>query len=78
LTQLNNLHSNYPAGANDGKISSIYNATSGWGENHGFDSFGNLVSKVPTPGSPPALSQAVDPATNRLGPPTPMAIHRVH
>src|SRR5207253_8941806 len=41
-------------------------AGSGWAENYGYDSFGNLVSKTPTAGSPPQLSIAVDPATNRI------------
>jgi RHS repeat-associated protein len=41
-------------------------AGSGWAENYGYDGFGNLVSKTPTAGSPPTLSIAVDPATNRI------------
>ena len=87
---------NYPAGANNGKISSMYNAISGetityaydslnrlatasdcalpsgctqqqlqWGEQYGFDSFGNLLSKTPTAGSGPSLSQAVN-AANQI------------
>ena len=84
LTNLNGITYNYPAGSNNGKISSqvvsgetiTYQydslnrlasaAGSGWAENYGYDSFGNLVSKTPTAGSPPQLSIAVDPATNRI------------
>ena len=39
---------------------------SGWGSTYGYDGFGNLTSKTPTAGSPPTLSIAVDPATNRV------------
>jgi RHS repeat-associated protein len=36
-----------------------------WSETYGFDAFGNLLSKTPTGGAP-ALSQTVDPTTNRI------------
>src|SRR6266700_4522963 len=36
-----------------------------WSETYGFDGFANLVSKTPTGGAP-ALSIAVDPATNHI------------
>jgi len=39
---------------------------SGWASTYGYDGFGNLTSKTPTAGSPPTLSVAVDPATNRI------------
>ncbi len=39
---------------------------SGWGEQYGFDSFGNLLSKTVTAGSGPSLSQAVNPANNQI------------
>jgi RHS repeat-associated protein len=81
-----NLTYYYPTGANNGKISSTYEALSGetisytydslnrmitaagngWGETYGYDSFGNLTAKTPTAGSPPSLSQAPNPANNRL------------
>src|SRR5579863_3640631 len=77
---------NYPSGANNGKLSSMYNAVvgetitytydslnrlltangSGWGEQYGFDGFGNLLSKTVTAGSGPSLSQAVSAATNQI------------
>src|SRR5580704_9762014 len=81
-----NLTYTYPTGTNNGKVSSIYNATSGetvtyaydslnrllsasssagWGQQYGFDSFGNLLSKTVT-GSGPSLSQAVNPANNQI------------
>ncbi len=41
-------------------------AGSGWGENYGYDSFGNLLSKTPTAGSPPTLSIAVNTANNQV------------
>jgi len=41
-------------------------AGSGWGENYGYDSFGNLLSKTPTSGSPPTLSIAVNTANNQV------------
>ena len=91
LTNINvgsfeNLTYNYPAGSNNGKISSMYNAISGetvtytydslnrlltangsgWGQQYGFDSFGNLLSKTVTAGSGPSLSQAVNPANNQI------------
>jgi len=88
-----NLTYNYPTGANDGKISSMYNAISGetitytydslnrlatasdsiegtlqWTEGHGFDSFGNLLSKNLTAGSgAPNASWVVNTATNQTG-----------
>jgi RHS repeat-associated protein len=37
-----------------------------WGDTYGFDSFGNLLSKTPTAGSAPTLSQAVNPANNQI------------
>jgi RHS repeat-associated protein len=40
---------------------------SGWGEQYGFDGFGNLLSKtVVTSGSGPSLSQTVNPASNQI------------
>ena len=81
-----NLTYNYPTGTNNGKVSSMYNATSGetvtyaydslnrllsasssagWGQQYGFDSFGNLLSKTVT-GSGPSLSQAVNAANNQI------------
>ncbi len=39
---------------------------SGWGQQYGFDSFGNLLSKTVTAGSGPSLSQAVNPANNQI------------
>ena len=39
---------------------------SGWGEQYGFDGFGNLLSKTVTAGSGPSLSQAVNPANNQI------------
>ena len=41
-------------------------AGSGWGENYGYDAFGNLLSKTPTAGSPPTLSIAVNTANNQV------------
>ncbi len=75
---IKNLTYNYPAGTNNGKISSMYNAVSGetvtytydslnrlltangsgWGQQYGFDAFGNLLSKTVTSGSGPSLSQS--------------------
>jgi RHS repeat-associated protein len=94
LNQLTNLYNsggvnltyNYPAGANNGKVSSTYNAISvetviytydslnrlftangsGWGQQYGFDSFGNLQSKTITAGSGPSLSMSVNPANNQI------------
>src|SRR5271166_2652869 len=40
---------------------------SGWGEQYGFDPFGNLTSKTVTAGSGPSLSVTVNPANNRAG-----------
>jgi RHS repeat-associated protein len=37
-----------------------------WGDTYGFDSFGNLLSKTPTAGSAPTLSQAANPANNQI------------
>jgi len=39
---------------------------SGWGQQYGFDSFGNLLSKTVTAGSGPSLSQAVNPTNNQI------------
>ena len=39
---------------------------SGWAETYGYDGFGNLLSKTPTAGTPPSLSQAVNPANNQI------------
>ena len=81
-----NLTYNYPSGANNGKLSSMYNAVSGetvtytydslnrlltangsgWGEQYGFDGFGNLLSKTVTAGSGPSLSQSVNTANNQI------------
>jgi RHS repeat-associated protein len=87
---MENLTYNYPAGANNGKIGSMYNAVSGetvtytydslnrlltasgtggssaWGQQYGFDAFGNLLSKTITTGSGPSLSQAVSTTTNQI------------
>ena len=78
---------NYPTGANNGKLSSMYdpvsgetvtytydslnrlltaNGTTGWGQQYGFDAFGNLLSKTVTSGSGPSLSQAVNTANNQI------------
>ena len=40
--------------------------TTTWGQQYGFDPFGNLLSKTVTAGSGPSLSQAVDQTTNRI------------
>ncbi len=65
-----NLTYNYPSGSNNGKISSMYNAVtasgSGWGQQYGFDSFGNLLSKTVTSGSGPSMSVSLNPATNQI------------
>ena len=39
---------------------------SGWGQQYGFDSFGNLLSKTVTSGSGPSLSVSVNPANNQI------------
>ena len=39
---------------------------SGWGQQYGFDSFGNLLSKTVTSGSGPSMSVSVNPATNQI------------
>jgi YD repeat-containing protein len=39
---------------------------SGWGQQYGFDAFGNLLSKTVTAGSGPSLSQAVNTANNQI------------
>jgi YD repeat-containing protein len=39
---------------------------SGWGQQYGFDSFGNLLSKTITSGSGPSLSQAVHTTNNQI------------
>ena len=39
---------------------------SGWGEQYGFDGFGNLLSKTVTSGSGPSLSVTVNPANNQI------------
>ena len=38
----------------------------GWGEQYGFDPFGNLLSKTVTAGSGPSLSVTVNPANNQI------------
>jgi hypothetical protein len=40
--------------------------SSGWGQQYGFDSFGNLLSKTITSGSGPSLSQAVHTSNNQI------------
>jgi RHS repeat-associated protein len=81
-----NLTYNYPAGTNNGKVSSIFNAISGetvtytydslnrlltangsgWGQQYGFDPFGNLLAKTVTSGSGPSLSISVNQANNQI------------
>jgi RHS repeat-associated protein len=85
-----NLTYDYPSGANNGKLTSMYNAVSGetitytydslnrlltgsgagggsnWGQQYGFDAFGNLLSKTVTAGSGPSLSVSVNPANNQI------------
>ncbi len=39
---------------------------SGWGESYGYDAFGSLLSKTITQGTPPSLSQAVNPVNNQI------------
>jgi RHS repeat-associated protein len=39
---------------------------SGWGQQYGFDGFGNLLSKTVTSGSGPSLSISVNPANNQI------------
>ena len=39
---------------------------SGWGQQYGFDPFGNLTSKTVTSGSGPSLSVSINPANNQL------------
>ena len=39
---------------------------SGWGQQYGFDPFGNLTSKTMTSGSGPSLSVTVNPANNQI------------
>ena len=39
---------------------------SGWGQQYGFDGFGNLLSKTVTSGSGPSLSVSVNPANNQI------------
>jgi RHS repeat-associated protein len=41
-------------------------SSAGWGEQYGFDAFGNLTTKTPTAGSAPTLSVNVNPATNQI------------
>jgi RHS repeat-associated protein len=41
-------------------------SSASWGESYGYDAFCNLLSKTPTAGSPPTLSQAVNPANNQI------------
>lgn len=41
-------------------------SSAGWADSYGYDSFGNLLSMTPTAGSPPQLSQAVNPANNQI------------
>jgi RHS repeat-associated protein len=79
LTTLNNGTENltytYPTGTNNGKISSMYdslnrlltaNGSTGWGQQYGFDGFGNLLSKTVTAGTGPSLSVSVNPANNQI------------
>jgi RHS repeat-associated protein len=40
--------------------------TTTWGQQYGFDGFGNLLSKTVTAGSGPSLSQAVSAANNQI------------
>jgi RHS repeat-associated protein len=40
-------------------------ASGNWSDTYGFDSFGNLLSKTPTVGTLPSMSQGVNPATNQ-------------
>ncbi len=81
-----NLTYHYPTGANNGKVSSMYNAVSGetvtytydslnrlltvngsgWGDQYGFDPFGNLLSKTVTAGSAPSMSISVNAANNQI------------
>jgi RHS repeat-associated protein len=42
------------------------NGNTAWGQSFGYDAFGSLTAKTATKGSPPVLSVAVDPATNRI------------
>lgn len=42
------------------------NSNAGWGQQYGFDGFGNLLSKTVTAGSGPSLSQTVNPANNQI------------
>ena len=39
---------------------------SGWGDQYGFDGFGNLLSKTVTAGSAPSMSISVNPANNQI------------
>jgi RHS repeat-associated protein len=41
-------------------------SSANWADSYGYDSFGNLLSMTPTAGSPPQLSQAVNPANNQI------------
>ena len=40
--------------------------SSNWGQQYGFDAFGNLLSKTITAGSGPSLSVSVNPASNQI------------
>jgi RHS repeat-associated protein len=42
------------------------NGNTAWGQSFGYDAFGSLTAKTTTKGSPPVLSVAIDPATNRI------------
>jgi RHS repeat-associated protein len=42
------------------------NSNANWGQQYGFDGFGNLLSKTVTAGSGPSLSQVVNPANNQI------------
>ena len=39
---------------------------SGWGDQYGFDAFGNLLSKTVTAGSAPSMSISVNTANNQI------------
>jgi RHS repeat-associated protein len=41
-------------------------SSASWGETYGYDAFGNLLSKTPSAGSPPTLSQAVSVTNNQI------------
>jgi len=41
-------------------------SSASWGDNYGYDAFGNLLSMTPTAGSPPQLSLGINPANNQI------------